>query len=275
MRREWELEDLIDCWTLVEEDAKLLASKSGATRLAFALAQRFSSWNSTVRPDQAYAAKSTGSTLSTLPGGANSSATPDAPPSGRTSPPGAKPWPRSASLFTDAPEKLVIAWRSRAADVPLGLRQGAGSTFRSARTLIRCTSAISRSTRPSVSSARDLAQRGQQRQLHRMVPSIVGQHQHVIVPIGDIKGLHPVPSATLCTSSYRCFYPPGTPWTRLSRSSTCTRLIMGPGRSRVLGLRLGRRNPGGDGAELGAGDRLGRGLHPAGTPGLTQFSRRT
>ncbi len=32
MRREWELEDLIDCWTLDEEDAKLLANKSGATQ---------------------------------------------------------------------------------------------------------------------------------------------------------------------------------------------------------------------------------------------------
>ena len=41
MRREWELEDLIDCWTLDEEDAKLLANKSGATRLGFALALKF------------------------------------------------------------------------------------------------------------------------------------------------------------------------------------------------------------------------------------------
>ena len=41
MRREWELEDLIDCWTLDEEDAKLLANKSGTTRLAFALALKF------------------------------------------------------------------------------------------------------------------------------------------------------------------------------------------------------------------------------------------
>ena len=32
------------CWTLDEEDAKLLANKSGATRLAFALALKFSSW---------------------------------------------------------------------------------------------------------------------------------------------------------------------------------------------------------------------------------------
>jgi hypothetical protein len=39
--------------------------------------------------------------------------------------------------------------------------------------------------------------------------SILGQHQHVIVPIGDIRGLSPVPSATLCTSDYPCFYPAG------------------------------------------------------------------
>jgi len=39
--------------------------------------------------------------------------------------------------------------------------------------------------------------------------SIAGQHQHVIVPIGEITGLHPVPSATQCTSNYPCFYPVG------------------------------------------------------------------
>jgi hypothetical protein len=39
--------------------------------------------------------------------------------------------------------------------------------------------------------------------------SILGQHQHVMVPVGDIKGLHPVPSATQCTSNYPCFYPFG------------------------------------------------------------------
>jgi len=33
MRREWELEGLIGCWTLDEEEFRLLASKSGATRL--------------------------------------------------------------------------------------------------------------------------------------------------------------------------------------------------------------------------------------------------
>ncbi len=41
--RELELDDLIDCWTLDEEDASLLANKSGVTWLAFALALKFSS----------------------------------------------------------------------------------------------------------------------------------------------------------------------------------------------------------------------------------------
>lgn len=41
MRREWELEDLIECWTLDEEEFALLANKSGATRLGFALMLKF------------------------------------------------------------------------------------------------------------------------------------------------------------------------------------------------------------------------------------------
>jgi Domain of unknown function (DUF4158) len=41
VRREWELEDLIDCWTLDEDDVKLLANKSGATRLGFALTLKY------------------------------------------------------------------------------------------------------------------------------------------------------------------------------------------------------------------------------------------
>jgi hypothetical protein len=39
--------------------------------------------------------------------------------------------------------------------------------------------------------------------------SIFGQHHQMIVPIGNIQGLHPVPSATKCTSDYPCFYPLG------------------------------------------------------------------
>jgi hypothetical protein len=39
--------------------------------------------------------------------------------------------------------------------------------------------------------------------------SIAGQHRHVMVPVADIAGLRPVPSATQCTSNYPCFYPVG------------------------------------------------------------------
>ena len=39
MRREWEPEDLIACWTLVDGDAGLVGNKSGPTRLGFVLLQ--------------------------------------------------------------------------------------------------------------------------------------------------------------------------------------------------------------------------------------------
>lgn len=41
MRREWELEELIECWTLDKEELALLANKSGATRLGFGLMLKF------------------------------------------------------------------------------------------------------------------------------------------------------------------------------------------------------------------------------------------
>jgi Domain of unknown function (DUF4158) len=41
MRREWEPEELIASWTLIDRDWELLANKSGATRLGFALLLRF------------------------------------------------------------------------------------------------------------------------------------------------------------------------------------------------------------------------------------------
>jgi TnpA family transposase len=41
MRREWELEELIECWTLDEAEQELLANKTGATRLGFALLLKF------------------------------------------------------------------------------------------------------------------------------------------------------------------------------------------------------------------------------------------
>jgi hypothetical protein len=41
VRREWELEDLIECWTLDDDDFGLIANKSGAARLGFALALKY------------------------------------------------------------------------------------------------------------------------------------------------------------------------------------------------------------------------------------------
>src|SRR5664280_1582830 len=37
MRREWEPEDLLACWTLMDPDRQLLVNKAGATRLGFAV----------------------------------------------------------------------------------------------------------------------------------------------------------------------------------------------------------------------------------------------
>jgi hypothetical protein len=37
------------------------------------------------------------------------------------------------------------------------------------------------------------------------------QYHNLIVPVGNIAGLHPVPSAAQCTSNYPCFYPAGYP----------------------------------------------------------------
>ena len=41
MRREWEPEDLIACWTLLDGDRPLIANKRGPTRLGFALMLKF------------------------------------------------------------------------------------------------------------------------------------------------------------------------------------------------------------------------------------------
>jgi Domain of unknown function (DUF4158) len=41
MRREWKPEELIACWTLVEDDWRLVSSKAGATRLGFSLLLKF------------------------------------------------------------------------------------------------------------------------------------------------------------------------------------------------------------------------------------------
>ncbi|MGH3905118.1 MAG: DUF4158 domain-containing protein [Pseudonocardiaceae bacterium] len=41
MRREWTAEELIACWTLVDEDWGLLANKAGATRLGFGVLLKY------------------------------------------------------------------------------------------------------------------------------------------------------------------------------------------------------------------------------------------
>jgi len=41
MRREWELEDLIECWTPDENESALVGNKTGATRLGFSLLLKF------------------------------------------------------------------------------------------------------------------------------------------------------------------------------------------------------------------------------------------
>ncbi|HEY5880368.1 MAG TPA: DUF4158 domain-containing protein, partial [Nakamurella sp.] len=41
MRREWEPEDLVGSWTLVEDDWRLVGNKTGATRLGFVLLLKF------------------------------------------------------------------------------------------------------------------------------------------------------------------------------------------------------------------------------------------
>ncbi|MGV9599487.1 Tn3 family transposase [Streptosporangium sandarakinum] len=41
MRREWELEDLIACWTLDEDEFALVGNKTGATRLGFSLMLKY------------------------------------------------------------------------------------------------------------------------------------------------------------------------------------------------------------------------------------------
>ena len=41
MRQVWEPEDLVAAWTLLEDDRRLIANKTGATRLGFALLLKF------------------------------------------------------------------------------------------------------------------------------------------------------------------------------------------------------------------------------------------
>ncbi len=41
MRREWEPEDLVACWTLLDAVWRMVGNKTGATRLGFALLSKF------------------------------------------------------------------------------------------------------------------------------------------------------------------------------------------------------------------------------------------
>ncbi|GGT21425.1 hypothetical protein GCM10010222_74280 [Streptomyces tanashiensis] len=41
MRQDWEPEDLIEVWTLLDDDEKRLRNKSGANRVGFALLLKF------------------------------------------------------------------------------------------------------------------------------------------------------------------------------------------------------------------------------------------
>lgn len=41
VRRDWELEDLIDCWTVTEDEQALVANKYGDTRLGFCLLLKY------------------------------------------------------------------------------------------------------------------------------------------------------------------------------------------------------------------------------------------
>jgi hypothetical protein len=41
MRRDLEPEDLVACWTLIDADRRLIANKTGATRLGFALLLKY------------------------------------------------------------------------------------------------------------------------------------------------------------------------------------------------------------------------------------------
>jgi hypothetical protein len=44
MRREWDPEDLIACWTLLGDDWARVGNKTGATRLGFALLLKYFGW---------------------------------------------------------------------------------------------------------------------------------------------------------------------------------------------------------------------------------------
>lgn len=49
MQREWEPEDLIAAWTMLDEDWRLVGNKTSVTRLGFSVLLKFSSWRPVFR----------------------------------------------------------------------------------------------------------------------------------------------------------------------------------------------------------------------------------
>jgi uncharacterized protein DUF4158 len=129
MRREWELEDLIDCWTLDDEEARLLANKAGATRLGFALMLKFFEQEARFprREDIPRAAigfvagQAFLQQLKEDPGPIQlDTLLKEIGKLERVRAVGLPP-----VLFDGVSEKIVAAWRARHEDVPLGLRRRA------------------------------------------------------------------------------------------------------------------------------------------------------
>ena len=105
--------------------------------------------------------------------------------------------------------------------------------------------------------------------------SVLGQHRHVIAPVGVIRGLHLMPSATQCTSDYPCFYP-----RRVHRRhghpahQRAPGRVLGPRRARGMGLDMGGHLLGSNRTRLGPGNPARRRLHRTRPPGIRTLSRR-
>ena len=74
--------------------------------------------------------------------------------------------------------------------------------------------------------------------------SVLAQHHHLIVPVGDTAGLHPVPSATDAPAATRASTRSATPSIRSSRSSTSTRPTTGARTGTPRGAGPGSPAPG-------------------------------
>jgi hypothetical protein len=96
-----------------------------------------------------------------------------------------------------------------------------------------------------------------------------------MVAAGETEGLHYLPSATECTSSYPCFYPFGyTIDTVIPADRRPPGCLLGSGWAYAIGPRLGCVYLGGNRGWLGAGHAARRWLYRAGTTGLNQEPRR-